>query len=898
MRHLIIPFLLFCSSNIYSQHCAASYSTCIDEKANKDYLDFVCIDGGDGLLTSYDGNSPLLDEPAASSTPQFVVIKRDITINENYTFAAGSKILVLPGKKITINSGYRLRLFETQVFSCSSSWNGFYVNSGGTLFVKDGSIIQDANVAIEPQANASVIVTGSAIENNTVGVNAVNGNFKHFFLYNTFDGNSTASAFHAFRIYSNTRVNCTGGYIQNFRGTDDNTESVLIQERSSFYGNQINFDNNGVDISVPDGESATLVSLAGCNFKNSNQVAVFNNIINYANFNNCNIDNISIGLNRSAIFGTRINRFGCEYSSFSNFDGKGIDINLSNGMKGGIKGNYFTSDYHNGEFFPVIGVRLSSSIYDIVQDTLINNYGDMHGISIQGSNSYNIGHNLIDYQIAPSSPLSRGISITSWLDNNLTTTSNGLRIHDNAILGQSGANNTMYGIYIQNSSETDISCNTINRILDGVAVLGNCGLTIRSNSLNNYRNGIHIFSNSYSGLQNNNMNSFLVNSNPSGTYDILCQGDPLLSIFKQQYTSYPYWPDAVNTNDVRIQGGTERSSSCQSPPDVPPVYCCPNLLGNPRNIELMDGTFSPVTGESGKEWHEKYMIYSYFMNHEDEIDDDSVYENYVDSIQNYSNITDFYRIISGIDTLFAINPDLSDTLDNLHARIETAYLQIDTITLSRGSTPSEAQIDTILGLKLSIENGLDTLEENYQFLFDSLSELKSLQLDSFQAILTSITPDNTIESDLKKVLKVYLDILSVDESTLTEAQVDTLETVSEKCYSTFGIGVTISRALLNVADDLDANCEESIIASAKDIHKKNKLITIKRNDNGMIIGNLSANNGLLKIVTLDGKILFSELLNGNKEIEIKSEMFNLYRNIIFITFKSDNGNQETLSFFK
>jgi len=362
--------------------------------------------------------------------------------------------------------------------------------------------------------------------------------------------------------------------------------------------------------------------------------------------------------------------------------------------------------------------------------------------------------------------------------------------------------------------------------------------------------------------------------------------------------NYPYWPNSVNNGGLLMQGGTEKSSSCQSPPDVPPIYCCLNFLGNPRNIELMDGTFSPVTGESGKEWHEKYMIYSYFRNHEDEIDDDSVYEDYVDSIQNYSNIADFYRIISGIDTLFAINPDLSDTLDNLHARIETAYLQIDTITLSRGSTPSEAQIDTILGLKLSIENGLDTLEENYQFLFDSLSELKSLQLDSFQAILTSITPDNTIESDLKKVLKVYLDILSVDESTLTEAQVDTLETVSEKCYSTFGIGVTISRALLNVADDLDANCEESIIASAKDIHKKNKLITIKRNDNGMIIGNLSANNGLLKIVTLDGKILFSELLNGNKEIEIKSEMFNLYRNIIFITFKSDNGNQETLSFFK
>ena len=79
---------------------------------NGEYYNYVCIDGGDGNLTSYDGNSPLLDEPAASSTPQFVVIKRDITVNEIYTFASGSKILVLPGKNLQIyNDLQHLQLF-------------------------------------------------------------------------------------------------------------------------------------------------------------------------------------------------------------------------------------------------------------------------------------------------------------------------------------------------------------------------------------------------------------------------------------------------------------------------------------------------------------------------------------------------------------------------------------------------------------------------------------------------------------------------------------------------------------------------------------------------------------------------------------------------------------------
>ena len=112
------------------------------------------------------------------------------------------------------------------------------------------------------------------------------------------------------------------------------------------------------------------------------------------------------------------------------------------------------------------------------------------------------------------------------------------------------------------------------------------------------------------------------------------------------------------------------------------------------------------------------------------------------------------------------------------------------------------------------------------------------------------------------------------------------------------MGVTIARTILNVEDDLDASCEESIIASAKEIHKNSKLLTIKRNENEVIIGNLSAENGLLKIVTLDGKILSSSVLNGNKEIEIKSDIVNAYSNIIFVTFISDNGNQETLSLFK
>ena len=59
MRVLFIFLILLVSNLNYSQHCAASYSTCIDDKANEDYLNFVCIDGGDGLLTSYDGNMPV-----------------------------------------------------------------------------------------------------------------------------------------------------------------------------------------------------------------------------------------------------------------------------------------------------------------------------------------------------------------------------------------------------------------------------------------------------------------------------------------------------------------------------------------------------------------------------------------------------------------------------------------------------------------------------------------------------------------------------------------------------------------------------------------------------------------------------------------------------------------------
>lgn len=90
----------------------------------------------------------------------------------------------------------------------------------------------------------------------------------------------------------------------------------------------------------------------------------------------------------------------------------------------------------------------------------------MNGIVIQGTNSYNIGHNLISYASIPINSLSRGISIGNFKDENMTiTTSNGLRIHDNSIIGAASGTNNMIGIYLQNTIETDVSCNSINRIL-------------------------------------------------------------------------------------------------------------------------------------------------------------------------------------------------------------------------------------------------------------------------------------------------------------------------------------------------------------------------------------------------------------------------------------------------
>ncbi|MBK6544813.1 MAG: hypothetical protein IPG12_06040 [Saprospiraceae bacterium] len=664
---------------------------------------------------------------------------------------------------------------------------------------------------------------------------------------------------------------------------------------SSFTGNQINFDNNGKEIEVPDGQNAAIVSLAGCNSDNSNQVAILNNIKNYANFNNCNFNNVSIGLNRDAIIGSRISRLGVDYSSFTNFDGTAIDLFLCNGMKGGIKGNYFTCDYFHDLVHPIIFITLSTSLFDIVQDTLINNSDDMNGIVIQGTNSYNIGHNLISYASIPINSLSRGISIGNFKDENMTiTTSNGLRIHDNSIIGAASGTNNMIGIYLQNTIETDVSCNSINRILGGVSIEGSCGLTLRWNQFDNYRYGVHTNYNAYGGPQDNTMNSFLVNSNPSSTYDIFCQGPPTSTLFTQQYTNYPYWPNVVNNSSVRTQGGTERTtSSCQSAPNSPPIFCCPNFLNNPRINELIVGTYSPVTGQNGREWHEKYMIYSYFKNHQTYIDDDADYEDYMDSIQDYSNVADFYRIISGIDTLFAIRPTLTDTLDRLHERIKINYLQIDTITLSRGSNPTELQIDTILGLKLPIENSLDTLEEQYLVLYDSLHELKNLQLDSLLIIHGNITPDNSIETDLKSVLKVYLDLLLEQVSELTEAQVDTLELVADKCYLTNGLGVS----MLRVEDDLDANCEEPLILTDKKIKSEPELLRLRKTNDGFLVFNASNEGGLLKIITIEGKILFSLYIERDKEIKINDNGYG-NNSLIFINFTTNNGINETFSYFK
>ncbi len=147
--------------------------------------DFVTVGAANTtvLLSSVAGTT-LEAMPAAATTSQKVKIEGTLVIDQSYTFGsdnANSHLEMGSNSRIEVNNNRLLRLTETDISTCSTTWDGIEVKNGGSL-IFDRSSIEDATVAIEMKDNSAVDIYNSRFSNNTTSIGSFDPNPKNLTL--------------------------------------------------------------------------------------------------------------------------------------------------------------------------------------------------------------------------------------------------------------------------------------------------------------------------------------------------------------------------------------------------------------------------------------------------------------------------------------------------------------------------------------------------------------------------------------------------------------------------------------------------------------------------------------------------------------------------------------------
>lgn len=166
----------------------------------------------------------------------------------------------------------------------------------------------------------------------------------------------------------------------------------------------------------------------------------------------------------------------------------------------------------------------------------------------------------------------------------------------------------------------------------------------------------------------------------------------------------------------------------------------------------------------------RYSLYEYLSHYPQLLDSSELYEPWMDSISENSNIDEFVMIESNINKLFQTPWEvLSDTI--------SAHLSTFTTHIVYDSTLAQLEYDSIIYIIDSILTIQDSLNLNYKSSLISLAEELHESLDE-------IEPNNALEVVIKSYLEIYISSFIADS--ITDDQLDRLQFISELCIDSYG----------------------------------------------------------------------------------------------------------------
>lgn len=445
-----------------------------------------------------------------------VNITDDLTIGNNATllFNAGTKVLIAPDVKITVNNGSKIRILGGSVLkaSCDQMWKGIIANGGNgavQVEVRSLSVIQDAKAAITSNSNAVIQIA------NTVYLNK---NYRNIVINNPTSNNVLSIN------------NCIiGSYIYN-PGLQYN-ETSISSNLITPYLNQRTY--SGIEINGLSNNNTATITMGSY----TSGLLTFNNMDLGVEAINCNatIYNsrfVNLTGNRRIKYQTTISSDPC-VGIYAYTSGTTTNYNLIAGgnnatypnMKNNfinskwgilVSGNYGASVIKNDFESLELGTKVQYSYANNVLGIVKNNYNNMpFAVVLQNCNAansigvndnnihtvYNNGGNQWGYGIIVignnglSSPNPNGFVI----DNNtiyktqqaISVTSHFKpRIYNNKVydITESQTGQTPCGIYVANTNDATIESNYIkgygaNWVTNGIRVEPSANTRVACNTI-------------------------------------------------------------------------------------------------------------------------------------------------------------------------------------------------------------------------------------------------------------------------------------------------------------------------------------------------------------------------------------------------------------------------------
>lgn len=239
-------------------------------------------------ITGLENASQVIAAIGSSTFTGNVNIVADFEINQDFTLL-GSIVKIEPGVTITVKPGIDFTIDDSKLFACDLLWEGIVLNMGASIETKNGTEIEDAEIAINAPRKSFLRIRNTIFNRNVIGIELGKSFFFGIPVVQQFSGNTFSC---------NVPLNGTtdgvtyaGVHIINVPATIGAINSQLSTFKEIEYG--IRIDNTF---------TFSTTGVTRCRFENILRDGIYLSQgeldVSFSQFHNCNLRGINLILTR------------------------------------------------------------------------------------------------------------------------------------------------------------------------------------------------------------------------------------------------------------------------------------------------------------------------------------------------------------------------------------------------------------------------------------------------------------------------------------------------------------------------------------------------------------------------------------------------------------------------